>query len=251
MDGGGQDERGDPMGNRAVITTERNFETNSGLGVYLHWNGGRDSVQGFLEYCRLRSFRTPENDDYGWARLCQVIGNFLGADGLSVGIDEIRRLDKDNGDNGTYLIEGWRIVGRRFYEGQEQERFTLQRALHAIDEAQPEDQQLGAGMIDSLLYNDRTIADVAWSYQREVARRKDEGISVDGFRIGRFYSDNRSDTKRFAKVIDKTPTDIIFVIDGQAQKCPVFHWKDGSESTILIDGDGRERNLDSSEEVVA
>lgn len=60
------------MGNRAVITTEENFEKNSGLGVYLHWNGGRDSVQGFLEYCRLRSFRRPESDDYGWARLCQV-----------------------------------------------------------------------------------------------------------------------------------------------------------------------------------
>lgn len=44
------------MGNRAVITTERNLLSNSGLGVYLHWNGVRDSVQGFLEYCRLRSW---------------------------------------------------------------------------------------------------------------------------------------------------------------------------------------------------
>jgi len=28
------------MGNRAVITIEENFGKNSGLGVYLHWNGG-------------------------------------------------------------------------------------------------------------------------------------------------------------------------------------------------------------------
>ena len=28
------------MGNRAVITTEESFAKNSGLGVYLHWNGG-------------------------------------------------------------------------------------------------------------------------------------------------------------------------------------------------------------------
>lgn len=30
------------MGNRAVITTEEKQ-----IGVYLHWNGGRDSVQAF------------------------------------------------------------------------------------------------------------------------------------------------------------------------------------------------------------
>ena len=34
------------MGNRAVITTEENFQTQTGLGVYNHWNGGADSVQG-------------------------------------------------------------------------------------------------------------------------------------------------------------------------------------------------------------
>ena len=69
------------MGNRAVITTEERD-----LGVYLQWNGGRDSVEAFLEYCRMRGFRPPEADSYGWARLCQVIANFFGADGLSVGI---------------------------------------------------------------------------------------------------------------------------------------------------------------------
>ena len=31
------------MGNRAVITTEK-----KDLGIYLHWNGGRDSVEAFL-----------------------------------------------------------------------------------------------------------------------------------------------------------------------------------------------------------
>ena len=28
------------MGNRAVITTEESFAKGSGLGVYVHWNGG-------------------------------------------------------------------------------------------------------------------------------------------------------------------------------------------------------------------
>jgi len=94
------------MGNRAVITTR-----DKQLGVYLHWNGGRNSVEAFLLYCKLKGFRSPETDCYGWARLCQVIGNFFG-DGLSVGIDRYDRLDTDNGDNGVYIIENWQIVGK-------------------------------------------------------------------------------------------------------------------------------------------
>lgn len=69
------------MGNRCVIITEENYLKNEGLGIYCHRQGGRDSVTAFLRCCKLRNFRRPENDDYGWARLCQVIGNFMGADG--------------------------------------------------------------------------------------------------------------------------------------------------------------------------
>jgi len=239
------------MGNRAVITTRESFESGSGLGVYLHWNGGRDSVQGFLEYCRLRSFRTPDKDDYGWARLCQVIGNFIGADGLSVGIDEVQKLDKDNGDNGTYLVEDWKIVGRRFFDGQEQSLYPLHQMLHVIDESQPEAQQLGNDMIDSLLYNDKTIDEVSWNYHHETARRIEDGVEVEGFHVGRYYTTNHDDPKSYAKVIDKTRTDIILTFDGQGQKCPLFRWKDGSESTLYIDASGKERRLSSAEEAIA
>ena len=44
------------MGNRAVITTAEDLRS-GGTGLYLHWNGGLDSVGPFLEYCRLRGFR--------------------------------------------------------------------------------------------------------------------------------------------------------------------------------------------------
>ena len=103
------------MGNRAVITSVK-----KDLGVYVHWNGGPDSIGAFLDYCSLRGFRPPESDTYGYARLCQVLGNYFGADGLSVGID-IYTTDEqmDPGDNGIYVIEGWAIVERiGGYEGQ-------------------------------------------------------------------------------------------------------------------------------------
>lgn len=129
------------MGNRAVITTREDFE-NNGIGIYLHWNGGRDSVEAFLKYCELKGYREPNKDNYGWARLCQVIGNFFGGTN-SVGIDVISNLDCDNFDNGVYIIEGWKIVGREHFEGAEQMNYKLEDMLIDIDESMPKDEQLG------------------------------------------------------------------------------------------------------------
>lgn len=122
------------MGNRAVITTKK-----KDLGVYLHWNGGRDSVEAFLTYCKLKGYCRPENDGYGWARLCQVIGNFFGGD-LSLGIYPFWPMS-DN--NGVYIIEDWQIVGRECFEGFEQKHHPLKDMLLGIDEAQPESERLG------------------------------------------------------------------------------------------------------------
>ena len=129
------------MGNRAVITTKENFE-NNGIGVYLHWNGGYDSVSAFLKYCELKGYRTPDNDCYGWARLCQVIGNFFGGS-CSVGIDVVDNLDCDNFDNGTYIIEGWKIVDRKYFNGAEQMNYKLEDMLMDIDNAMPKEEQIG------------------------------------------------------------------------------------------------------------
>lgn len=124
------------MGNRAVITTRENFE-NNGVGVYLHWNGGRDSVEAFLEYCNLVGYRTPSDDCYGWARLCQVIGNFFGGT-TSIGIDTVNRLDCDNYDNGVYIIDGWQIVDRVYMHGSEQMHYDKIDMMVEIDKRQPD-----------------------------------------------------------------------------------------------------------------
>lgn len=129
------------MGNRCVITTRENYESN-GVGVYLHWNGGRDSVEAFLKYMELRGFRSPKEDEsYAWARLCQVIGNYFGGR-LSVGVNKTGRLDTC-GDNGVYLIDGWNIVGRVNYDGPEQREYNLIDMLEEIDDAQPASERLG------------------------------------------------------------------------------------------------------------
>lgn len=172
------------MGNRAVITTE-----GRDLSLYLHWNGGRDSVEAFLRYCDLRGFRAPDADDYGWARLCQVIANFMGANGLSVGISRYTTDEcEDPGDNGIYVIRGWEIVGRVYpYDGFcEQDEYPLDEMLKEIDVAQPIDQQLG----DFLDAEEVTVADIEVGdlvYMQQVDGRY-EAYPVEGIGDGRIVN---------------------------------------------------------------
>ena len=137
------------MGNRAVITTKGSIDPKESdqIGVYVHWNGGRASIEAFLQYCKLKGYRPPEVDNYGWARLCQVIANFFGG-GLSIGISKCCELDCDNQDNGTYIIENWEIVNRKYCDARyDSERYNLTSMLIAIDDCQPVKEQLGAFLI--------------------------------------------------------------------------------------------------------
>lgn len=141
------------MGNRAVITASKSTAVagSSDLGIYLHWNGGRDSVEAFLTYCRIAGFRSPDVDNYGWARLVQVIANFFGGDGLSIGFDKCSKLDCDNYDNGVYIIRGWEIVDRQYKRNSEQHGYDLAEMVQYIDECQPVKMQLGAERIAEAL----------------------------------------------------------------------------------------------------
>jgi hypothetical protein len=108
------------MGNRAVITTAP-FD-NSAIGIYVHWNGGRASVEGFLLACKELGYRSPGADrGYAMARLVGAVGVLFGGS-LSLGLGTCKELDCDNGDNGVYLIGGdWEIVGREHHRGGEEE----------------------------------------------------------------------------------------------------------------------------------
>ena len=134
------------MGNRAVITTKENFD-NDGVGVYLHWNGGRDSVEAFLTFCKARGYRAPSEDNYGWAYLVTTIGNFF-QDGLSLGVDRVSNLDCDNYDNGVYIIDGWEIVDRKYAPSVEQDSHEIRDMLEGINKRQPKEMRLSDEQID-------------------------------------------------------------------------------------------------------
>ena len=108
------------MGNRAVIAFQDASHTEvqpDSVGVYLHWNGGPESVLAFLDAAKELGVR--RENEYGAARLCQIIGNWFGGN-LSIGIGTCRTMDTDNGDNGTYVVDlenhGWK-VHKTFYGG--------------------------------------------------------------------------------------------------------------------------------------
>lgn len=132
------------MGNRALV-----IPAGETFGVYLHWNGGYESVYPFLEYCKLKGYRNfggKGSDGYGIARFCQVVGNFFGG-GLSIGVHSMHIGSERWQDNGAYIVDGWDIVEHisgndyEFVDTIDDKR--LKEMLIAIDEAQPKSEQLG------------------------------------------------------------------------------------------------------------
>ena len=137
------------MGNRCLIVPKGQ----ENLGVYLHWNGGVDSVTAFLTYCKMKEYRPfggKNADGYGIARFVQVVGNFFGG-GLSIGIEAITtELTEDYAgayDNGIYIIDGWEICQRINPAGHE--GYDLMKMLIDIDKAQPTEEQLGEEYLKS------------------------------------------------------------------------------------------------------
>lgn len=134
------------MGNRAIVKP-----IDKNIGVYLHWNGGIESVAAFLEYCKLKDYRDfggKNSDGYGIARFCQVVGNFFGG-GLSIGIETDVTESEEAAewmDNGIYVIDGWDIA-RRIGAPDDKEPKVSPDMLLYIDQQQPEKEQLGENYI--------------------------------------------------------------------------------------------------------
>lgn len=218
------------MGNRAVLCTEETWKEQKGTGVYLHWNGGRDSVEPMLAYCKLRGFRSPETDCYGWARFCQIAGNYLGGDGLSLGVDDINLLDCDNYDNGVYIIKDWTIVGREYARGEEQNSYDFRDFIRYLDSCQPAQQQLGEKMVDDLLDNGMSISDIAWNYHYEIESMERSHVEVKPFEVGKTYQvGNKYHPLGEAKVVARDENTLTIFFGGLETTHPIYHWRNGAE----------------------
>ncbi len=134
------------MGNRAFITDKERK-----VGVYLHWNGGRSSVEAFLEYCKRKGCRGFGVDSsYAMARFVQVVANFFGGT-TSIGISTYPCYE----DNGVYIVDGWYVIDRKTYDYEKDEEIDfpdeweewdddgIEEMIAEIDSRQPLGQKLG------------------------------------------------------------------------------------------------------------
>lgn len=101
------------MGNRAnvIFTDGKDYSP----AIYLHRNGGPESIYAFLNEMDRRQIRTGDTM-YESARFCHIVGDFMDQDritGLSLGLANGPKSDKpqdiaeiftDPGDNGFYLV---------------------------------------------------------------------------------------------------------------------------------------------------
>lgn len=106
------------MGNRAVITASK---AKNAPCIYLHWNGGRASVEGFLAAARHLSISGCSKETFD-VLADTIAKNFFGCDvGFTVYRETYGQADKDNWDNGVYIIDrNLNIVGREFKRGREE-----------------------------------------------------------------------------------------------------------------------------------
>lgn len=113
------------MGNRAVITTLGNEK-----GIYLHWNGGYDSIKPLAYYSYY--FLEEEKNELEKFKEVAKYCNFNPEE------NSLLKLDFDNYDNGLYFIKNGKIVGRAFYHyNAEQNEHNLYEFLQFINENMP------------------------------------------------------------------------------------------------------------------
>ena len=232
------------MGNRAVITTRKDLDEN-GIGLYMHWNGGYDSVRPILDYCRIRGFRSPDKDCYGYARLAQIVCNFMGGDGYSVGVGRLKELDTNNGDNGTYVIEDWKVAERLHYSGEEQNEYDYNEFIMNLDECQPEDQRLGGKMIRGLLKYGKTLPEVSFQYHFSIERMFGLRIDVKGFQTGQSYAVFGAGVCDDMEIVENSEDTMKVRFQGNIQEGPKYFWRDGRESFVVECDNGKTGIADS------
>ena len=95
------------MGNRAYVIFEDKESKSFSPAIYLHWNGGPESIYAFLDELDRRGVRSDQ--EYEAARFAQIVADYFMPDQLSVGVmsgpssaADLGRWAKE--DNGLYLV---------------------------------------------------------------------------------------------------------------------------------------------------
>jgi len=122
------------MGNRAVIVFDEYNPKSKQPAICLHWNGGRDSVEGYLKATRILMASRGVDPSYARARFVQVIGMFVGGN-MSFGLSTLDKMN-GQGDNGVYVIDSktLTIKGREEWDASwgEQDEYDVNEFANEI-----------------------------------------------------------------------------------------------------------------------
>lgn len=106
------------MGNRAVITFSENKASPC---IYLHWNGGRASVEAFIKAAKhlgLQSCYRNTTEHQVMDLLAEMIAtHFFGSKiGMNVYRERYGSADTDNWDNGVYVLDSNLNIRKRLFK---------------------------------------------------------------------------------------------------------------------------------------
>ena len=167
------------MSNSAIIR----FKDNYFCEVYLHWNGGIESIVGFLKYCELKGYR-----DGDFARFIQVVGNFFGG-GNTIYLEKFNsNIDTDNG---IYLVHNWKIVNKKVDKNILTKQ-SFKELFRIINSTQRKEEQLPEKLFDckEVSVDDLKIGDTVFMYdslyynynERVIVGKHEDKFYVNGFK---------------------------------------------------------------------
>lgn len=111
------------MGNRAVITFSQH---KTAPCIYLHWNGGRASVEAFIKSAKHLGLHVCKSE-YDEHKVLDLLAEMIATHffeskvGMNVYREQYGRADKDNGDNGVYVLDSnLNICKRNFNKSYEE-----------------------------------------------------------------------------------------------------------------------------------
>lgn len=199
------------MGNRAVI-----IEFGKKEGIYLHWNGGRDSIEPMLYYAKhflkleLSSVKDTLRKFEFIAACCGFNPDFE---------EEYTKLDCNNYDNGVYVInKDFEIIERMFVRNGEQKHYNFIDFLVFIDESMPKKFQKGKEFIFKYL--------ASYEVEKETTYQNNEAcdtINYDDLQRHLQVGDIIYYRGEFKTIIGKNNKEQEYWVNGQERSKDVFY----------------------------
>lgn len=111
------------MGNRAVITFSQH---KTAACIYLHWNGGRASVEAFIKSAKHLGLHVCKNE-YEEHKVMDLLAEMIATHffetkvGMSVYRQQYGKSDIDNYDNGVYVLDSNLNICKRLFKRSSEE----------------------------------------------------------------------------------------------------------------------------------